>query len=76
MAIKMVSSKSLVVDRIKTISNQLKALELEVVVAIKESAASLMDIDSLYDIRDYIDTLIMNWGDDVVDLDDFDGGDE
>lgn len=51
---------------IKKIQN----LEEDLLVCIQESMASLTSLDSLYDIRNYVDQLIADWENDEIEFDD------
>jgi len=51
--------------------NKLSKLQKEVVSEIKTSLSSLYDIEHLYETRDYIDELILNFEPEEIDLDDY-----
>jgi hypothetical protein len=54
-------------DLNKTIK-ELNDMQQEVVSEIEKALTMLISIESLYEIRDYIDKLIVNWQDEEIDL--------
>ena len=62
-----------------TLDRVIKKLEImqkEVVACVTVALSSLISIDYLYDIRDHIDQLILNWKDEEIELEDEDLDDE
>jgi hypothetical protein len=57
-------------------AQKLDQLQNEVVDGIKVSLQALVSIEVLYDIRDYIDQLILNWEDEEIELEDEDLDDD
>lgn len=51
---------------------KLTRMQLEVVDSIKAALSSMISIEYLYEIRDYIDNLILNWKDEEIDLEEED----
>lgn len=69
MAIKMVSKTVVEQNKLDAARRKLEMIEEEMVVHIKEAINALVDIDHIYMIRDFIDDKIVNWVDEVVELD-------
>lgn len=51
---------------------KLEAMQKEIVSDMKTALSALISIEYLYEIRDYIDQLILNWKDEEVELEDED----
>lgn len=51
---------------------KLNNTQLETVDIVKTTLSFLISREYLYDIRDYIDTLLLNWKDEEIELGDFD----
>lgn len=54
------------------VTEKLTRMQLEVVDGIKVALSSLISIEYLYEIRDYIDNLLLNWKDEEIELEDDD----
>ena len=52
--------------------NKLETMQKEVVGGVKVALSSLISIEYLYDIREHIDQLILNWEDEEIELEDGD----
>jgi hypothetical protein len=65
-------------EMIDTLTAQIQELQVAVVEETKEAMEKLLSIELLYEVRDYIDELILNWEDEEVEIefddeeDDFD----
>ena len=55
-------------DELEEVTIELNKLQDELIAQVKESLSMLTDLDSLYELRDYIDSLIDNFEDIEVDL--------
>ncbi len=55
---------------------KLKDLEEDLLICIQESLASLTTLDSLYEVREYIEDLIADWENSEIEFDDEDDGEE
>lgn len=51
---------------------KLEAMQKEIVSDMKTALSALISIEYLYELRDYIDQLILNWKDEEVELEDED----
>jgi len=77
MVIKSLSRDDLISIKFAKARKELKAIERELINSLKESLESLLDLESLYEVRNHIDDLVSTWEDKEIDLDDFgDGGDD
>jgi len=59
-------------DVVNKISSDLECLQAEVIGQIKHIMTQLISIESLYEIRDYIDDLIVNWEDEEIEIEEDD----
>jgi len=55
-------------DRVDDVVGELERIERELVDQIKESLENLITIETLYEIRDHIDNLVVNWVEEEVEL--------
>ena len=74
MVIKSLSRDELIAIKFAKAKKELKVIERELLEHLKESLTILLDVESLYELRSYIDDLISNWKDKEIDLDDYDDG--
>ncbi len=58
--------------RVNAAKKRLKELEEQLVEEIKESMESVLEIEHLHELKDYIDDLIVKWEDAIVELSDDD----
>jgi len=56
-----------VVDKIV---KQLEDMQQEVIDDVEKALIMLVSVEALYEIRDYIDQLILNWKDEEIELED------
>lgn len=59
----------IVLDRV---TSKLEAMQKGIISDMKSVLSALISIEYLYEIRDYIDQLILNWKDEEVELEDED----
>lgn len=76
MVIKSLSRDDLISIKFAKARKELKAIERELIDALKGSLESLLDLESLYEVRNHIDELVANWEEREIDLDDYDKGDD
>jgi DNA polymerase III delta subunit len=74
MVIKSLSRDDLISIKFAKARKELKAIERELINSLKDSLESLLDLESLYEIRNHVDDLISTWKDKEIDLDDYDDG--
>lgn len=55
-------------EMIDTLTEQIQELQAAVVEETKEAMEKLLSIELLYEVRDYIDELILNWEDEEVEI--------
>lgn len=76
MVIKSMSRDDLILIKLAKAKKDLKAIEQQLVSSLKESLTFLVDIESLYELKNYLDDLIANWEDKEINLNDYDDGED
>jgi hypothetical protein len=72
MVIKSLSRDDLIAIKFAKAKKELKVIERELMDNMKTSLSSLLDLESLYEIRNHIDDVILNWKEKDIELDDYD----
>lgn len=72
MAIKIMGARNISQEKIDKCLDNLDKLNGEVIKQIKIALLSIVDIDHIYDLREYIDDLIGEWEDNEIELEDDD----
>ncbi len=70
MAIKIMGAKDISQDKINKYLDKLNELNSAVIKQIKTALLSVVDIEHIYDLREYIDDLIEEWQDAEIELED------
>jgi len=57
-------------EAVDRIVKQLEEMQQEVIESVEKASTMLVSVEALYEIRDYIDQLILNWKDEKIELED------
>jgi len=70
MTIKLVSRETIAREKMDKAVKRLEALQEDIINQIRYAITCLVDLEYLYDMRDFIDGQIENWTDEEIELDD------